>query len=230
MRLYCTDLKDDLDNNCLKSGFIVKKQANVNLSDFSFDFLNDCKKGEGMPYFTEEILNNYAKNKSKENIRWLTFGISFGSPNENIYGENGEYEYMVDMYLAHLKNNSIQVSSRCLYMITSEALLHNYQYGDDLTKSTNLQEYSISSLSFLNKRFLYLLYIGKTDNLYARWKNHHRRNEMNFLCRLDLDLMLFMYSIEDNVSDDEFSEMEKILIREINPPMNGKIFIKDRIN
>lgn len=211
INLSC-DVEKKFDLKSLDFHFLIEKRESI--SDFSYKFLSNCWDGSGAFYFEDEQIEIYKQTKSRENIKVRTFGCTFGFSNDYYYWveDNKHYDYWVDLYLENLKSKGLfaisPIKQKALYMVAMNTQLNSE-----------------------NKCYWRPLYIGQTDNFYQRWKIHHRREQFNFLSQLDIELHLFVYfCYEEEVTPQELIQMEKELITNLNPLMNGKPVLKKRKN
>jgi len=191
INLLSQDIENELDLKSLNFGYLIKKGETI--SDFSYKFLSDCREGYARPYIDE---------KQKE-IR--VFSTSFGLPNAYYLEHDGKsFEYDIDSYFYRMsKIPDWPIHGKALYMVVMPTLLNGKFYVETLLE------------------YLRPLYIGRANNLYQRWTHHHhRRDALNFLSKLDIELTLQMYFIYEDITKQELDKMESTLIRELSPVMN----------
>lgn len=193
INLSSRDVKHELDQKSLELGFLIEKQDNI--SDFSYEFLKACRKStNGYPYMV--------------GMTFRAICSLFGQPHRYSWEhEDKSFDYHFDYRFHELRDSKIPIYGKALYMVASACLLNGIAW----------QEYDqgIESTQYLKP-----LYIGRTNNLYERWKNHHRMDQFNFLCKLDIELFLLMYFVYKE--DGDLGEMERMLIKELNPLMNNE--------
>lgn len=205
---------EDYDKKSLEIGMLVKTHPNhPNLNPFSYSFMNSCCRSIIVPYchFSEEKASSPC-----ENLIAASFTIS-------------DWEYGRG-YAKAIKKN---ISCPALYLVSTYAILDKYFYGNDphfpkrwpedrdnphplwdnwlLDKNAHHRE----------KLFVLPLYIGMSNNAYDRWfvcKKHHRFPEIDFLSEIGIDVYLTIYLH----SQDNNARSERILIHDLQPPMNDK--------
>ena len=217
INLCSQNVENDLDSKSLELGFLIERRELI--SDFSYKFLSDCLKGSGFPYVEDH------ETTPKEDWKLRTWRTFFGFPNRSNYPHNGKnYDYAIDGHLEQMAQvASNPIHEKTLYMVVSSSLLN----GGRFTVTSDIVKGAMGTLTKeYETNYLRPLYIGRTDNLYKRWRNHHRREKFNFLCQLDIELHLLMYFVYEE--DANLKEMERILIRDLNPLMNDKPVLEKR--
>lgn len=205
INLLSQDIENELDLKSLDFGYLIKKGETI--SDFSYKFLSDCREGYARPYIDEKQKEIWEKTKLSDDLKLRVFSTSFGLPNAYYWEHDGKsFEYTIDSYFHRMsKIADSPTQGKALYMVVMPTLLNGKFYVETLT----LLEY------------LRPLYIGSTNNLHRRWSNHHhRRDGLNFLSKLDIELTLQMYFIYEDITKQELHKMENTLIRELSPVMN----------
>jgi len=203
INLLSQDIENELDLKSLDFGYLIKKGETI--SDFSYKFLSDCREGYARPYIDEKQKEIWEKTKLSDDLKLRVFSTSFGLPNAYYLEDDGKsFEYDIDAYFYRMsKNPDSPTHGKALYMVVMPTLLNGKIYA-----GTWLE-------------YLRPLYIGSTNNLYRRWSvHHHRRDAINFLSKLDIELTLQMYFIYEDITKQELHKMESTLIRELSPVMN----------
>ena len=146
INLCSNDVENELDPKSIELGFLIEKREPI--SDFSYKFLSDCRKGFAVPYIEDHEI------KPKEDWKFRTFATSFGLPNRYNYPfKEKYYDYLIDGHLeqlAQISHNPIHETT--LYMVVSATLLNGRKY-----KPYSGSDYEMG--------YFRPLYIGKTDNL-----------------------------------------------------------------
>lgn len=204
---------EDYDKKSLQIGMLVKKNPNnLPLDPFSYCFMNSCYRSIIVPYshFSEEEISSHW-----ERLISVSFGISNWE-----YGRG--YAKAIKQY----------ISRPALYLVSTHATLDKYFCGNDphfpkrwvedienphpLWDDWLLDENSHN----WQKLFFLPLYVGMSNNAYDRWfvGKHHRFPEIDFLSEIGIDVYLTIYPYPQ----DDIARSERILIDDLQPPMNDK--------
>lgn len=207
--------REDYDKKSLEIGMLVKRNLNnLNLNPFSYRFMNSCCRSLLVPY------HNFSEEKESspwEHLISVSFTISDWE-----YGRG--YAKAIKKY----------ISCPALYVVSTHAILDQYFYGNDPRFPKRWAEDKDNphklwedwmfdeTVRNLPKLFLLPLYVGKANNAYERWfiGKHHRLSEISLLGKIGINIMLTIYLHPQ----DDYSLAERILINDLKPPMNNKVY------
>jgi hypothetical protein len=144
-------------------------------------------------------------------------------------------------YIEYTRENQTQFSSKFFahFSITGKisTMTGSVNNSDSLKEFLDISKVSspndfpplpgIYLVRFLNNDRWESLYLGKSENLKSRWNQHHRMPEIELLKNIGLTIE-FRFLAESNFL--KFSEplelLERRLIEQIKPKLNGKKIIK----
>ena len=68
-----------------------------------------------------------------------------------------------------------------------------------------------------------IIYIGKTINLYSRWRGHHKDVEIEAVERIGIFARIHYFGFDINTSEQELTLKEFILLQRFSPPLNAQL-------